>query len=167
MKLRIEVDGEEYTLDVRSGGGESEYTLQGAHAAAGRASVARIAPGVFSILLGTRSFTVRLSPRGEELEVWTAAGRRFISISDARDRSGRGKRVGPAGPVQLCAQMPGKVIKLLAPKGAAVEAGQGLIVVEAMKMQNEVKSPKAGIISTIKVSEGETVAAGQALMVVE
>jgi len=167
LKLRIEVDGEEYTLDIHCEAGESEYTLRGAYAAAGLASVAQVSPGVFSILLDTRSFTVRLAPKGEELEVWTATERRFISVADARDRSGKSKRATAAGPVQLCAQMPGKVIKLLAQNGTAVEAGQGLIVVEAMKMQNEVKSPKGGVVSKINVREGETVAAGQALMMVE
>lgn len=167
LKLRIEVDGEEYILDIRSQGGLSEYSLQGAHSAAGAASVAQISAGVFSILLGARSFTVRLAPRGEELEVWTATGQYLISVNDMRDRSGRHKRVAAAGPVQLRAQMPGKVIKLLADKGTVVKAGQGLIVVEAMKMQNEMKSPKQGVVSRINVSEGETVAAGQPLIVVE
>jgi biotin carboxyl carrier protein len=63
--------------------------------------------------------------------------------------------------------MPGKVIKLLAEKGTAVQAGQGLIVVEAMKMQNEMHSPKDGVVARIHVAEGATVAAGQTLIVVE
>ncbi len=167
MKLRIEVDGEEYVLDVRSGNAGAEYSLQGVHSAAGLASVAQISHGVFSILLGARSFTIRLAPKGEELEVWIATERHFISVADARDRSGRQKKVAAAGPIQVRAQMPGRVIKLLVQKGAAVKAGQGLIVVEAMKMQNEMKSPKDGVVSKINVSEGDTVAAGQALLVVE
>lgn len=167
LKLRIEVDGEEYILDIRSQGSSSEYSLQGAQSAAGAASVAQISQGVFSILLETRSFTVRLAPKGEDLEVWTAAGQHLISVNDMRDRSCRHKRITASGPVQLRAQMPGKVIKLLAHKGAAVKAGEGLIVVEAMKMQNEVKSPKEGVVSRINVGEGETVAAGQPLVVVE
>jgi biotin carboxyl carrier protein len=63
--------------------------------------------------------------------------------------------------------MPGKVIKLLVESGSTVRAGQGLIVVEAMKMQNEMKSPKDGRVSKIHVEEGATVGAGQALIVVE
>ena len=62
--------------------------------------------------------------------------------------------------------MPGKVIKLLVEAAAKVEAGQGLIVVEAMKMQNEIKSPKDGVVSKICVAEGATVGAGEVLMVV-
>ena len=71
------------------------------------------------------------------------------------------------GPLELRAQMPGKVIKILVAQGAAVQSGQGLIVVEAMKMQNEMKSPKDGVVSKIHAAEGATVAAGEILIVVE
>jgi biotin carboxyl carrier protein len=63
--------------------------------------------------------------------------------------------------------MPGKIIKLLAVEGSDVMAGQGLIVVEAMKMQNEVKAPKDGKLARIHVVEGATVSAGDPLLVVE
>jgi len=63
--------------------------------------------------------------------------------------------------------MPGKIIKLLVDVGASVEAGQGLIVVEAMKMQNEVKAPKTGVVTKILTAAGATVAAGETLIVVE
>lgn len=167
MKLRLEVDGQEYVLDIRSDGGESEYRLEGAQSAAGLASVIQISPGVFSILLADRSFTIRIIPAGEELEVWTAAGRHIVSVADARDRPTRRKHATGDGPVEVRAQMPGKVIKLLTEKGAKVQAGQGLIVVEAMKMQNEMRSPKDGVVAKINVAEGTAVAAGQPLIVVE
>ena len=59
--------------------------------------------------------------------------------------------------------MPGKVVRILAPPGTAVEAGQGLLVIEAMKMQNEMKSPKKGTIKKLTVKEGAPVEAGQVL----
>jgi biotin carboxyl carrier protein len=167
LKLHIEVDGEEYTLGIRCENGGCEYTLQGGQSAAGLGSVVQVSPGVFSILLEGRSFTVHIASRGEELEVWTAPEQHLISVSDARDRSGRHTRAVGSGPMEVRAQMPGKVIKLLVEKGTAVQAGQGLIVVEAMKMQNEMKAPKDGMISRINVAEGATVAAGQPLIVVD
>ncbi len=124
-------------------------------------------PGVFSVLLGSRSFNVHLASIGENLEVWVGNRRHIISIADARDRSGAIKKTAAAGPIELRAQMPGKVIELLVQMGAKVETGQGLIVIEAMKMQNEMKSPKDGVISKIHASEGATVAAGETLIVVE
>ena len=63
--------------------------------------------------------------------------------------------------------MPGKVVRVLLNAGDEVAARQGVLVVEAMKMQNEVQSPKAGKISEIKVSEGQTVNAGDVLAVIE
>lgn len=167
MKLRIEVDGHEYALEIRSENGGSKYELQGEHAASGVASVAQVSPGVFSVLLDGRSVTIRIASRSEEWEVWSATEQHVISVADTRDRSGRHKRAAASGPMEVRAQMPGKVIKLLVEKGTAVQAGQGLIVVEAMKMQNEMKSPKDGIVSRINVAEGATVAAGQPLIVVE
>ncbi|HSB13592.1 MAG TPA: acetyl-CoA carboxylase biotin carboxyl carrier protein subunit, partial [Bryobacteraceae bacterium] len=65
------------------------------------------------------------------------------------------------------APMPGKVVRVLAAEGDLVEAGQGLLVVEAMKMQNEVKAPKAGRVAALAAREGGTVAAGDVLAVIE
>ena len=63
--------------------------------------------------------------------------------------------------------MPGKVVRILVASGAEVSEGEGVIVVEAMKMQNEMKSPKAGLIKEIKVKEGSTVNAGDVLVIIE
>ncbi len=78
------------------------------------------------------------------------------------------RTVGAAeGRQAVAAPMPGRVIRVLVEAGQAVEAGQGLIVVEAMKMQNEMKSPKAGRVIEVKASDGATVAAGDVLIVIE
>ena len=176
MKLRIDVDGADYVLDLRSNGASSEYRLgvrqtgargQDTLNSSGTASVIEAMPGVFSVLLGHRSFTVYVVPNGATLEVWSGSERHVLSIADARDRPSKNKKISAAGPLELRAQMPGKIIKLLVQVGTAVEAGQGLIVVEAMKMQNEMKSPKKGIVSRVHAIEGATVVAGEALIVVE
>jgi biotin carboxyl carrier protein len=176
VKLRIEVDGEEYSLDLQRNGTASKYRLavqqtgadrQSIPSSSGIASVVEVMPGVFSVLLSHRSFTVYVVPNGENLEVWTGGERHVVSMADARDRASKKKKLSAAGPMELRALMPGKVIKLLVQAGATVELGQGLIVVEAMKMQNEMKSPKKGIVSRIHAVEGSTVVAGEALIVVE
>lgn len=71
------------------------------------------------------------------------------------------------GPAQIIAAMPGKVVRLLAEVGAQVEAGAGIVVVEAMKMQNEMKTPKAGVVTLLKAVEGATVNAGDVLAEIE
>ena len=167
MILRIELDDENYVLHLQQNGTASDYKVSGVVNASGTASVVETSAGVYSVLLGERSLTIHLAQKGDEIEVWAGLQRHRISIQDARDRSSGGKKSSAAGPQEIRAQMPGKVIKLLAGVGESVRAGQGVIVVEAMKMQNEMKSPKDGVLSKIAVEEGATVAAGETLMVVE
>jgi biotin carboxyl carrier protein len=167
LKLQVEVDGDEYLLRLERNGERSEYRLQGAQEVSGTASVAEVMPGIFSVLLGDKSFRVYVTPNGDGLEVWTGGTRHNIAISDPRDRSGAGRKRAAVGPVEVRSQMPGKIVKVLVEPGAAVKAGQGLIVVEAMKMQNELKSPRDGRVARILAVEGGTVGAGETLVVVE
>lgn len=167
MKLRVEVDGQSYTLDLQRNGGASQYSLGGVSHESGTASVVEVMPGVFSVLMDYKSFTVYLSRKEDALEVFAESQRHVISVADVRDRSIGNTKATASGPVEIRAQMPGKVIKLLVAPGATVQAGQGVIVVEAMKMQNEMKSPKAGVVSRVRVQEGATVSAGETMMVVD
>jgi biotin carboxyl carrier protein len=82
-----------------------------------------------------------------------------------RDRRSKDPSLGE-GPLEIRSQMPGKVVKLLIEIGQTVEAGEGLMVVEAMKMQNEIRAPKSGVVSRIFHPEGATVAAGEVLLVI-
>ena len=166
LKLRVEVDGAAYLLDFRLSDAQFSYVLEGAISASGTPSIEEIAPGVFSVLLDDCSFTVCVAESANGLEVWTGQQRHLISLTDARDRLDT-KGLSPNGPVEVRAQMPGRIVKVLVGVGATVEAGQGLIVVEAMKMQNEMKSPKSGKILRIHATEGATVTAGESLVVVE
>jgi biotin carboxyl carrier protein len=72
-----------------------------------------------------------------------------------------------SGPQRVEAEMPGKVVKISAPAGTPVQEGQGVVILEAMKMENEIKSPIEGVVSEIGVSEGQTVETGALLFVVE
>ncbi len=95
-------------------------------------------------------------------------GRIFsVEIFDPRELRSRASAGASEGRQSIAAPMPGKVVRLLVAAGDAVEAGQGLIVVEAMKMQNEMKSPKAGTVVEVKTKDGATVAAGEILVVIE
>ncbi len=167
MKLRVIVDGEESLLEFQRNAAGTTYRLDGSINRSGNVSTAEIAPGVFSILFGQRSYTVHVLPSGEEFEVWTDGQRHLITAADVRDSSAKLKKQAVTGPMELLAQMPGKIVKLLVEPGAQVQIGQSLIVVEAMKMQNEMKSPKDGVVKKIHTVEGATVAAGERLMVVE
>jgi biotin carboxyl carrier protein len=168
LTLKVDVDGQEFLLALRTeNGNRSEYTLIAAETKAGPASIQQTSPGVFSVLLGSKSFAVAVARRSSEVEVWAAGRRHILTLSDPRDRSSKSDRVSATGPIEIRAQMPGKVIKLLVEQGANVDLGQGVIIVEAMKMQNEMKSPKRGAVRKIHVAEGGTVTAGETLIVIE
>ncbi len=161
MKFSVEIEGQSHTLELR----DAEFIFDDVP---GSASVEQVKPGVFSVLVGVKSFRVNVAAQGDGFEVVSNDGRpRLLSIIDTRDRAATSDATAAKGPVVIRAQMPGKIVKLLVRVGAAVEVGQGLIVVEAMKMQNEVKAPKSGIVKKISVEEEATVAAGETLIVVE
>ncbi len=165
MKFSIAVDEREYSLEFDAGTGT--FRLQGEIEWAGTASIVQVTPEIYSVLLGSRSFTVHLARNGAGAETWTGATHNSITVADARDRSAKAKGAGASGPLEVKAQMPGKVVKVLVKPGDSVETGQGLMVVEAMKMQNEMKSRKSGTVARIQAQEGATVAAGEILMVLE
>lgn len=124
--------------------------------------------GVLSLLVGGKSYEVRRDQIGEQTEIQIGEERYVVEVRDPRSlRARRGRRAATDGPKKITAPMPGKVVRILAPEGAKVEAGQGIIVIEAMKMQNELKSPKAGVVKKMMAVEGATVNPGDALAVVE
>lgn len=124
--------------------------------------------GVLSILLDGKSYKIKQESNGSELSVVVGRQRFSAQVRDPRSLRGRHAAEGAGeGPRRITAPMPGKVVRILAPAGTPVEHGQGVIVIEAMKMQNELKSPKKGTVKKLNVSEGAAVEAGQALAEVE
>lgn len=133
------------------------------------ANVALVAPHTLSILLRGQSFEVRVSEDpGGSLKLQTRGEEFTAEVLDPRAWRGRRHGAVEAGGRQsIQAPMPGKVIRVLVGEGQNVEAGQGLLVVEAMKMQNEVRSPKTGVVQRILAKEGQAVNAGEVLAWVE
>jgi biotin carboxyl carrier protein len=117
---------------------------------------------IFECLIGTHpehhdTFEVHL--RGESHQIRVEDPKRL--------RSGEAAGAHDHGAARIAAPMPGKVVRVLVEVGQAVDAGVGLVVVEAMKMQNEMKSPKAGTVITLNAVPGATVNAGDVLAVIE
>lgn len=128
-----------------------------------KTSVIEVEPGLYTILRNGRSLQARVIKGQVEI-----GGRTFsVDVRDPRERTRKGAGAGASGRQNIVAPMPGKVIRVLVAAGDVVEAGQGLIVVEAMKMQNEMKSPKAGTVVQINTAEGATVAVGETLLSIE
>ena len=122
----------------------------------------------YSLLIGGCSYDISVHEvngacqvlvNGKPFEVVLHDPKRFRKISGSAEDS--------AGPMPVSAPMPGKVVKLLVQVGATVQEGQGVAVVEAMKMQNELKAPKSGVVEKILVDENQPVNAGESLMIVK
>lgn len=103
-----------------------------------------------------------------ELHMLVGSSRYACEVQDPRSLRTRRAAAGTTeGPQKIVAPMPGKVVRIVVPQGETVEAGKGVLVVEAMKMQNELKSPKAGKVQKLLVAEGATVNAGDTLAIIE
>lgn len=125
-------------------------------------------PGVLSLLIAGKAYRCILDEGPAGRAILLEGKRLQYSVEDIRSlRSRRGGAADANGPVPIKAPMPGRVARVLMAAGDAVEAQQGILVIEAMKMQNEMKSPKDGVVTAIHVAAGDTVHAGQVLAVVE
>jgi biotin carboxyl carrier protein len=167
MKYDILLNGERRSIELapqRDDPSPMTALIDGRNIAA---DIVKISSGVYSILLGGRSLepTVEENAEGHLVRV---AGHEFqIKIVDPRSwRSRAGGGTELAGKQQVVAPMPGKIISVLVVAGQKVEANQGLLVIEAMKMQNEIRSPKSGAVERLLVKEGQTVSSGEILAVV-
>jgi biotin carboxyl carrier protein len=132
------------------------------------ADAVEIAPNTLSILLEGQSHEVRITPSPDGVfKLQTGLQEFTAEVVDPRAWRGRLHGALEAeGRQQVVAPMPGKVVRVLVEVGDKVEAGQGLLVVEAMKMQNEIRSPKSGTVERLHVKEGQPVNAGEALCVI-
>jgi biotin carboxyl carrier protein len=131
--------------------------------AAAQASVIETSPGVYSVLWEGNSYEARVS--GGHIAIGDSIFE--FEIEDPRQWKRSQSAVGAHGPVTITAPMPGKVVRILVAEGDEVTAGQGIVVVEAMKMQNELKSPRDGRVTGIRVRENEGVVAGAVLALIE
>lgn len=167
MKYEVLVDGVRCGVEITRAAEAPSRIMATRDGRQFEADAVESAPGVYSILIDGQSFELHVEEAGGNLLV-RSAGRRFaVEIVDSRSwrrRHGGGTLI--EGRQQVVAPMPGKIVRVLISQGQQVEAGQGLLVVEAMKMQNELHSPKSGTIEQLLIQEGQAVNAGQILAVV-
>ena len=162
-----EKKGESLRIGLREiGEGQYEVTIAGetVHVDAVRSSRT-----IYSVIEEGQQFEVVVDEKGGHDFDVLVGGRIFHMESvDERTRLLAGSAATVAtGPQTVSAEMPGKVVKVSVPVGSAVDEGQGVVVLEAMKMENEIPSPIDGVVVEIAVREGDTVETGTTLFVVE
>jgi biotin carboxyl carrier protein len=127
------------------------------------ADLVEVEPGVYSVIAGPASWEVRVA--GNEI---TIAGHCFLfEIEDPRQWKRSSRTADMQGRASIVAAMPGKIVRVLVAVGDEVVAGQGIMVVEAMKMQNELKAPRDGRVTAIDARENDSVNAGAVLATIE
>ncbi len=165
MKCEIELDGKLRSVEVMHSGERARWTVDGN---ALEADAVEVSPGIYSILVGGKSLEAHVEAKGDfQLRV-TVAGREY-EAAIRNPRKWERDRVAGAeaeGRQQVTTPMPGKIVLVLMKTGDAVDAGQGIVVVEAMKMQNEIRSPKSGTVERLLVVAGQTVNAGEVVAIV-
>ena len=166
MKYEVLLAGKTRVVELSRADDEWRISLDGREL---DASIAEVAPNTFSVLLNGESHQIRIAPRADgTLTVYTGLAEYQAEVSDPRVwRGRRHSALEVEGRQQITAPMPGKVVRVLVSEGDAVEVGQGLLVVEAMKMQNEIRSPKSGRVEKLFAKQGLAVNAGDVLAWVE
>ena len=166
MKFEIELSGatgrSKHVVGVDHEGGKCNVTLDGQPV---DADAVQVSPNSVSVLLAGQSFEIHIA-RSADGTMKLQCGPHEFSAKVLDPRAWRGRKHGALeveGRQQILAPMPGKVVRLLVAAGDTVEAGQGLLVVEAMKMQNEIRSPKSGKVERLLAKEGQAVNAGEVL----
>jgi biotin carboxyl carrier protein len=164
-KVRVERAGDLYRIDV----GGQRYTVD----------LARVDATTLSLIVngaatGSHEVGLAVRPTPDEWDVHLRAGVVYTRLDGGRTGAGRVRRSLGADPFaassgvhQILAPMPGRVVRVLVAPGDEVAARQGLVVIEAMKMENELRAPRAARVKEVRASEGTSVEAGRVLVVLE
>ena len=168
MKLHATISESQFDIDVRQQGSRIIASVEGNSY---DLELTRAGGQDFLILNEGQVFDCRVDgplSSGSTVNVTIGANRYDITLVDPkRLRSALGAGAHGEGAARIVAPMPGKIVRVLVEAGEQVEPGQGIVVVEAMKMQNEMKAPKAGAVISVNVEVGATVNGGDLLAVIE
>lgn len=162
MKLIAELGDENHEIEIKREAEKVTATIDGRHY---ELEASEVEPDVYLLKHENKIYQFYAAPNG----IVNLANHQFdIKIFDPkRLRASSAAGANADGIAEIKTAMPGKIVRVLTEQGAEIKQGDGVLIVEAMKMQNEMKSPKDGIVKEIRVSEGATVNAGDVLAVIE
>jgi biotin carboxyl carrier protein len=159
------IDGKSYRLELGHADGRWQCRVDGREVAV---DAVLTRGDVLSVLIENKAYEIKREQTAGETHFWVGGARYAAEVRDPRSLRGRKTGAGDdKGPRKLIAPMPGKVVRVLVAEQSEVQAGQGILVMEAMKMQNEIKSPKKGVVKKIVAVAGASVTAGDVLAIVE
>lgn len=168
MKYEVsEKGGETRSVELKELGENAyEVTIDGQTV---HVDAARSGKTIYSIIEDGRQFEVVIDESGAHgFDVLVGGQLLHLQAFDERSRLlASTAKAAASGPQRVEAEMPGKVVKIAAPVGTPVQEGQGVVILEAMKMENEIKAPIDGTVTELGVTEGQTVESGALLFVVE
>ena len=164
MTLEVAVNGRDYRVELEpEEGGTWNCRVNGERVTVDSTATTS---GVLSLLIAGESYEILCNPAQQQILI--GSSRYTVEVRDPRSwRARRARGIADEGAKKIVAPMPGKVVRVIAPHGTQVEHGSGVVVIEAMKMQNELKSPKKGTVTKVLTREGAAVNAGDVLAVVE
>jgi biotin carboxyl carrier protein len=176
MRYHAILKNRERLIEVTARGGQYRVSIHPGPEASEQATprvltldVVHVRGNGLSLLAGTRSHAAAVDP-GKDFALSVLVDGQVHALELLDERKLRMRRAGGKfsldGPQRIDAPMPGKIVRVLVKMGEAVLEGQGLVVVEAMKMENELKSPKAGTVAELHAVEGAAVESGAKLLVV-
>lgn len=167
LNCEIELDGRKHRVSMQyvDESGTYQFQLDGQPCSA---NAHLLQKDVLSVLLDGKSYRILFDPRPGGKAIVLGEHRISYSISDPRSlHSHAAGGTGDTAIRPLIAPMPGRILRVMAGVGEHVEMHQSLIVIEAMKMQNELKAPKTGVVSRIAVEIGATVQSGELLLLID
>ncbi len=165
MQYEVIIDGKSHRVELTRAGEGWKCRLDGREIAM---DAVLTRPDVLSILVDGKSYEIKRERTPSDTHMVVGSTRYTAEVRDPRSLRNRRAHAGfGEGPQKLVAPMPGKIVRVLVPEKSPVAAGQGVLVIEAMKMQNELKSPKQGVVQQILAREGAAVGAGEVLAIVE
>lgn len=165
MIYDVTIDGKDFRLELQRAETSWQCRVNGSDLKIDAVLARR---DVLSILIDGKAYEIKREQTPTDTHLWVGSVRYLAELRDPRSLRGRkGAGAEDKGPKKIFAPMPGKVVRMLVDQGQPVEAGQSILVVEAMKMQNEIKSPKKGTLQKIVAIEGANVNAGDVLAIVE
>jgi len=162
MKFRAEAGDREVEVTVTRIDGQFTVEIDGTrHSVDAR----KLEGDFYSLIVDGRSYEISVDWNGASYFVRHGASEQVVRLADP-GRKAREMRAGGDGPAKVVSVMPGKVVRILVGEGDAVQADQGVAVIEAMKMENEIVAPRDGKVLSIDVQPGSNVEAGVTLLVI-